>query len=239
MKLRILHLYDDVLNLYGEYANVAILERFWKSLGHEVAVDKLSLYEDTDIAGYDLYYMGAGTERKMKLVLPQLLKYRDSLEAACEAGKVLLFTGNACDALGKSITDCEGKSHAALGLGDFETEEGKIRITGDCIADFAEMQEPLVGFINKCSKNTGVNSFLFTMRMGCGNEKGSASEGFRRNNCLGTHLTGPVLVKNPAMLRYVTELVLGDLPEDAPLPAYMEQSYNVAKAELLQRMESK
>lgn len=239
MKLRILHLYDDVMNLYGEYANVAILERFWKSLGHEVTVDKLALYEEADIAGYDLYYMGAGTERKMKRVLPQLVKYREALEAACEAGKVLLFTGNACDALGKTVTDCDGKCYEALGIGDFETEEVKVRTTGDCIAKFDGFAEPLVGFINKCSKNTGIQSSLFTMQMGQGNEKGGDAEGFRRNNCLGTHITGPVLVKNPAMLRYVTELVLGKLPEDAALPAFTEESYKITKAELFKRMESK
>ena len=239
MKLRILHLFDDVMNLYGEYANVAILERYWKSLGHEVIVDKLALYEEKDISDYDLYYMGAGTERKMKRMLSELGKYRAALETACEEGKVLLFTGNACDALGKTISDCDGKTHNALGLGDFETSEGKIRITGDCIAKFDGFAEPLVGFINKCSKNTGVKIPVFTMQMGSGNEKGNTAEGFRRKNCIGTHLTGPILVKNPAMLRYVTELVLGSLPENAAMPAYMEESYNITKAELLKRMESK
>lgn len=239
MKLRILHLYDDVMNLYGEYANVALLARFWKELGHEVQVDKLSLYEDRDISGYDLYYMGAGTERKMKLVLPQLLKYRDTLEKACADNKVLLFTGNACDALGKSITDAEGKRHDALGIGDFVTEEGKVRFTGDCIAEFEGFEEPLVGFVNKCSSNTGISTPLFKMKMGRGNEKGSAAEGFCGNNCIGTHLTGPLLVKNPAMLRYVTELVLGEKLEKFTPPAYMEESYRITKTELLKRLETK
>ena len=239
MKLRILHLYDDMMNLYGEYANVAILERFWKTLGHEVTVDKLALYEEKNISGYDLYYMGAGTERKMKRVLPQLVKYRKNLVTACEEGKVLLFTGNACDALGKFVTDCDGKRHDALGIGDFETEESNIRVTGDCIAAFDGFTEPLVGFINKCSKNVGIQAPLLTMQMGRGNEKGSAAEGFRRNNCLGTHLTGPILVKNPAMLRYVTQLVLGSLPEDAEIPSYMEEAYSITKAELLKRMQNK
>ncbi len=239
MELKILHLYDDVMNLYGEYANVAILARYWKDLGHEVSVDTLSLYEDKDISPYDFYYMGAGTERKMKWMLPELLKHKETLHKACEEGKVLLFTGNACDVLGKSVTDAEGKLYEALGIGDFETEEGKLRITGDCIAEFEGFEEPLVGFINKCSANIEVKTPLFTLKMGCGNEKGKPAEGFRKNKCLGTHLTGPILVKNPAMLRYVSRLVLGEGYEDTVSYPYMEQGYEVTKRELLKRAESK
>ena len=239
MELKILHLYDDVMNLYGEYANVAVLARYWKDLGHEVSVDTLSLYEEKDISGYDLYYMGAGTERKMKLMLPELLKHEESLRKSCEEGKVLLFTGNACDLLGKTITDAEGRIYEGLKLGCFETVEGKLRITGDCIAEFDGFEEPLVGFINKCSKNTGIETPLFTLKMGCGNEKGKTAEGFRENNCLGTHLTGPILVKNPAMLRYVTRLVLGEKYDDTVSYPYMEQGYEVTKRELLKRLEMK
>ncbi len=237
MKLKLLHLYDDVMNLYGEYANVAILARCWKDLGHEVSVDTLSLWEEKNIEGYDLYYMGAGTERKMKLMLPQLLKYKRTLHNACEAGKVLLFTGNACDVLGKRITDSEGKEYEALGFGDFVSIEGKQRITGDCLAEFGG--ETLVGFINKCSYNSAVETPLFTLKMGCGNEKGKPAEGFRKNNCLGTHLTGPILVKNPAMLCYVTELVTGEKPGEAVSCPYMEKSYEVTKTALFKRLESK
>ncbi len=236
MKLKLLHLYDDVMNLYGEYANVAVLARYWKDLGHEVSVDTLSLWEEKNIEGYDLYYMGAGTERKMKLMLPQLLKHKEALHKACDDGKVLLFTGNACDVLGRSITDSEGKEYDGLGLGDFVTTEGKIRITGDCLAEFAG--EILVGFINKCSCNSSVETPLFTLKMGCGNEKGKPAEGFRKNNCLGTHLTGPILVKNPAMLRYVTKLLTGQEPTKAVSYPHMERSYEVTKEALLKRLET-
>ena len=44
MEVKLLHLFDDVMNLYGEYANVAILARYLTDLGHTVSVDTLSLY---------------------------------------------------------------------------------------------------------------------------------------------------------------------------------------------------
>ena len=238
MKIKLLHLYGDVMNLYGEYANVAILARCLKDLGHFVCVDTLSLYEEKDISDYDFYYMGAGTERKMKLMLPQLLKNRQVLSNACDEGKVLLFTGNACDVLGKSITDAEGLRHEALGIGSFETREAKIRTTGDCIACFDGFPEELVGFINKCSWNTGVDAPLFSLKLGKGNEKNNPLDGFRRNNCLGTHLTGPLLAKNPAMLRYIAALLTKETVPLDVLSPYMIQGYEVTKRELLKRLEA-
>ena len=187
---------------------------------------------------YDFYYMGAGTERKMKLMLPQLLKNRQVLCNACDEGKVLLFTGNACDVLGKSITDAEGLRHEALGIGSFETREEKTRINGDCIACFDGVQEELVGFINKCSWNTGVDTPLVSLRLGKGNEKDKPWDGFRRNNCLGTHLTGPLLAKNPAMLRYIAALITKEaVPLDIVSP-FMIHGYEVTKRELLKRLEA-
>ena len=73
MERKLLHLYDDVMNLYGEYANVSLLARFLTDLGHSVQIDTLSLYEKKDISGYDFYFMGAGTERRQKLALSQLV----------------------------------------------------------------------------------------------------------------------------------------------------------------------
>lgn len=235
MEVKLLHIYDDVMNLYGEYANVAVLARFLRDLGHEVSVDTLSLYETKDISGYDFYYMGAGTERKQKLALSQLLRYRQALKNAYEAGKVMLFTGNSFEMLGSQITDADGKTYEGLKLFSFRTEEGKRRITGDCLAQFGS--DLMVGFMNKCSKTTEVEHPLFTLTMGYGNEGDKGYEGFREGNCFGTHLVGPILVKNPAMLRCMAKLLGAENTDSVSYP-YMEKSYETTRTELLKRLES-
>ncbi len=237
MELKLLHIYDDVMNLYGEYANVAVMARYLTDLGHSVSVDTLSLYEKKDISGYDFYYMGAGTERKQKLVLSQLLDYREALLRACDEGKAMLFTGNAVELLGVSVTDSEGKTYDCLHLVDFTTAEGTRRITGDCLAKFDETGDVLVGFMNKCSRTTGVETPLFKLQMGFGNDADRGAEGFRKNNCLGTHLTGPILVKNPAMLRYIARLLLGADCADTVTYSYMEKGYETTLSELQKRLE--
>lgn len=236
MELKLLHLYDDVMNLYGEYANVSVLARCLSDLGCTVSVDTLSLYEDKDISGYDFYYMGSGTERKQRLALSQLVKFRDALNDACEAGKVMLFTGNSFELLGKKITDADANAYEGLQLASFETVEGKRRMTGDCLATFDGFEDVLVGFINKCSRISGVEQPLFKLLMGAGNEGDKGAEGFRKNNCLGTHLTGPILVKNPAMLRYIATLLGVEDTSRISYP-YMEKGYETTAYELKKRLE--
>lgn len=236
MEIKLLHLYDDVMNLYGEYANVSLLARFLRDLGADVSVDTLSLYEKKDISGYDFYFMGAGTERRQKLALSQLIQYRDALREQMQADKVLLFTGNSFELLGKKITDADGKEYEGLNLFDFETEETNRRITGDCLAKTELFEDILVGFMNKCSKTYGITQPFCSVIMGFGNEADKGTEGFRFRNCIGTHLTGPILVKNPAMLRYVASLLGVKNAESVSYP-YMESGYRTTASELKKRME--
>lgn len=236
MEIKLLHLYDDVMNLYGEYANVAVLARCLCGMGHTVTVDTLSLYEEKNVDGYDFYYMGAGTERKQKLVLPQLLRYRAPLRAAFDSGKVMLFTGNAFELLGARVTDAAGTAFDALGFAPFETVESNRRITGDVLARCEMLSDTLVGFMNKCSKTTGVESPLFALDMGFGNEAQRGSEGFIANNCFGTHLSCPILVKNPHFLRKIASLLTGE--ECTVSDSNMEAAYRTTLAALQARLQA-
>ena len=236
MELKLLHLYGDVMNLYGEYANVSLLARFLTDLGHSVTIDTLSLYEKKDISGYDFYFMGAGTERRQKLALSQLVNYRDALKKAIDENKVVFFTGNSFEMLGAKITDADGREYEGLRLFDFETVETKRRITGDCLAKTDLFDDLLVGFMNKCSKTTKVEHPFCSVIMGFGNEEDKGTEGFRAGNCFGTHLTGPILVKNPAMLRCIAGLLGAENSDSVSYP-YMEKGYETTASELKKRME--
>ena len=52
--MKILHLYHDMMNLYGDYANLLVLQRCLKELGQSVEIHTLSMGEKKDISGYDL-----------------------------------------------------------------------------------------------------------------------------------------------------------------------------------------
>ena len=156
--MKIIHLLPDMMNLYVEYANLLVLQCCLEEMGHQVEIHTLSMGETKDISGYDMYFMGAGTERKQKLALEAIRPYGKALEKAYGEGKVFLFTGNSFELLGKSLTDAEGKVYECLGLFPYETVESDRRIVGDSLGNTPLFPEAVVGFMNKCSKTPGSRS---------------------------------------------------------------------------------
>ena len=77
--MKILHLYHDIMNLYGEYANVSALERMLEKSGVKFTTDRLTLFDNADLGDYDFIYIGSGTEKNQKLVLQDFKKYKDFL----------------------------------------------------------------------------------------------------------------------------------------------------------------
>jgi CobQ-like glutamine amidotransferase family enzyme len=234
--MKLLHLYHDLMNLYGDYANMSALCRILSSNGIDVALDKKSLGDEIDFAEYDFIYIGSGSEENQKLALSHLAEYAESLKSYIENGGVALFTGNAFEMLGEEIKSFLGE-YKGLGIFSFKTtEQNKTRNTSDVIfkADFLE--RPLVGFVNKCSEISGVENAPFEVLMGLSNQKGSDREGVIENNFYGTHLTGPVLVKNPHFLKFLAEKLVGrELSLDAF--KYEAAGYEITLEKLAQRME--
>lgn len=240
MELHIIHLYPELMSLYGEYANVLALERRMNQLNVTVECCRVSFEDEKDFNKADFIYMGAGTEGAQKAVLENLLPCALQLKGALDGGAVLLFTGNAMEILGASITDRMGKVWPGLELGTFTTVETDKRNPGDVIAQPALWETPAVGFMNKCSVTRGVTTPLFTrLAMGFGNEVEGGAEGYVSGNLFATHLTGPVLMKNPDFLNVLTRRIgaakgwtlLEALP---PLP-HMQEAYAVTLAELEKR----
>lgn len=240
MSIQLLHLYPDLMNLYGEYANVAALRRSLERQGAEVIVRTSTLYQDIDFSGADFLYMGAGTESAQLTALEDLRRYESAVRAALERGAVVLATGNAMELFGRSITGPDGAEHAGLGLFPFcTTVSGTERIQGDCLAVGAATGQVAVGFVNKASQTTDVERPLFRMEHGPGNNAGTAEDGVWEGSFYGTHLIGPLLMKNPHVNAYFTELLcrragLPYQPQDCP---HEQRAYEVTLRALQERFQ--
>ena len=233
--MKILHLYHDIMNLYGDWGNVAAMKRMLEKSGEEVTVDKLSLADKAVLSDYDFIYIGSGTEKNQRVVLADFKKYKEELKACIDSGKVILLTGNSFEMLGKTITDCMDKKYEGLGLFDFTvTEQNKNRRTADQIAACDFLTRPIVGFVNKCSEINGIENPLFTVTMGLGNADGDKNEGVYKNNLYGTHITGPVLIKNPHFLTRLAEKILGRAPEGDWM-VHERAGYDITLRELRKR----
>lgn len=203
MELTIVHLYPDAMSLYGEYANITVLRRKLEAMGAAVTVRDITFEDQLDVSGADFIYMGAGTERRQKAVMISAPRYGPELKAAAEDGAVLLFTGSAMETLGASVTDAAGRVWPGYALADFTTVETDRRDPGDVVAVSDLWDAPAVGFMNKCSATHGITAPMFrALPLGFGNEAEHGPEGYVSGNVFATHLTGPVLVKNPQMLDF-------------------------------------
>ena len=244
MELTIVHLFPDFMSLYGEYANLTVLCRHLERLGVSPAVRAVTAEElaaGGALEGADMLYMGAGTERGQKRAMESLVAVRAELAAAVERGALVLFTGNAMETLGASVTDAAGKVWPGLALADYTTVETERRAPVDVVAEPALWEAPAVGFMNKCSTTRGVTSPLFrALPLGFGNEADHGPEGYVSGSVFATHITGPVLVKNPDFLDLIIRRLFAlkgwEAPEQLPVLPHEREAYQVTLAELQARI---
>ena len=237
MDIRIIHFYPDLMSLYGSYANVSVLKRRLEQMGHTVTVEPVAPGQNTDLTHADFLFMGAGTERAQKAALADFTRYGNAVKTAAESGMPMLFAGTAMELLGQTITDAGGQVYQGIGLADFVSVQGTKRFVEDVYGHTDLYSEAVVGFMNKCSVVSGVETPLLTsLDMGYGNEGERSAEGFHRKNVFASQLTGPLLVKNPRMLDAVVSAIFqyrkAPLPSQQPRDHWAEDGYAITEEQL-------
>ncbi len=212
MKAKILYLYYDIMNLYGESGNIRMMERVLESKGAQPQTDRKTVTDtDIDFTQYDFIYCGAGTENSRNTCLEHLRNFADSLKKAYDSGTVMLFTGNSYEMLGETLTTAEGTVRKGIGLFGFTVaEQGKVRYSGDVTLKCSFSEKEFIGYINKCSEVQGVKNPLFQVNCVAGTVK-EQTDGIHCNNFFGTQVIGPVTVKNPTFGEHIADLVIANL----------------------------
>ena len=206
--MRIIHLFADLCNLYGDYGNVCGLKRALENKGQNVEIEYQSIDDEIDISCADFVFIGSATERNQKVALDYLQSYKDNIKTALDNGTVILATGNSFEIFGQSVTDCDGTKHEGLSFFPYETIEGKERIVTDSLCITSLCGGDIIGFVNKASLTTGATSPLFDVKQGSGNGKDDNKEGVHYGNFYGTHLIGPVLIRNPQLCEYFADILI-------------------------------
>ena len=167
-----------------------------------------SIDDEIDVSGADFVFIGSATERNQKVALNYLQSYKDNIKTALDNGTVILATGNSFEIFGQSVTDCYGTKHEGLSFFPYETIEGKERIVTDSLCDTSLCGGDIIGFVNKASLTTGADSSLFDVKQGSGNGKDDNKDGVHYGNFYGTHLIGPVLIRNPQLCEYFADMLI-------------------------------
>ena len=215
MEIKIAHLYYDLMNLYGENGNVKALVSALKTQDIDVSVYKLSIDDKIDFSLYDVFVIGSGTEENQIRVLNSLKTYEGEIKKAVEDGKFFLCTGNSIELFGKTIIDTEGNLYNCIKLFDFETTKLiHERLVCESLFKCNLIDKNILGFENREGKMANYDFNLFEVIRGIGNNEESKKEGIHYKNFYGTYLIGPLLVRNPEFLKYITKEIINSKTEN-------------------------
>jgi CobQ-like glutamine amidotransferase family enzyme len=220
--LRVCSLYPELMNIYADRGNIAVLRARceWRGLGFEHAA--ASLGEPLDPDAHDLFYIGGGQDRDQIAVAHDMAATkREALHAAAARGAVVLAVCGGYQLLGHSY-QLGDEELPGVGLVDLRTvREPGPRLIGNCAieADLGTGPRVLAGFENHGGRTyLGPDEHPLGRVLAVhGNNDRDGFEGVRRENVIGTYLHGPLLPKNIWLADRLIELALGiDLE---PLPA--------------------
>ncbi|MEA2352737.1 MAG: hypothetical protein QOJ14_1151 [Thermoleophilaceae bacterium] len=214
--LRVLSLYPELMNIYADRGNIAVLRARceWRGLGFELA--GASLGTGVDPGAHDLFYMGGGQDRDQALVARDMVDTkRDALHAAAGRGAVVLAVCGGYQLLGEAY-EMGDETLPGVGLVDLRTvREPGSRLIGNCAieADLggAGGARVIAGFENHGGRTylgAGERPLGRVVR-GHGNNGKDGFEGVHRGNVIGTYLHGPLLPKNVWLADRLIELALG------------------------------
>lgn len=202
MKLRICHLYPDLMNLYGDRGNVLALRRRAEWHGLDAEVVEVSLEARVELARYDILFMGGGQDKEQRLICADFKKVKgSSLREAVEDGIPFLAVCGGYQLLGSYYRISRKEVLEGLGILDVYTKAGTKRMIGNTviISELFSQPRTLVGFENHSGKTyLGPRvKPLGTVVVGFGNNGKDRTEGAVYRNTIGTYLHGPLLPKNP------------------------------------------
>lgn len=224
--LRIVHLYPDALNLYGDGGNAIVLERRCRWRGIPVEVDDVRMGDVLDLSTADIVLIGGGADRDQLAVANELRHQRDELQGYVEDDGVVLAICGSYQLLGRSYYMGDEKVEG-LGIIAGDTVRGEGRLTGNVAVKTDIADAPFVGFENHggrtmldaCEHPLGTS-----VLEGTGNNGQDGSEGCLHRNLVGTYLHGPALSKNPELADWLIARALerrgrgGDMQAQELLP---------------------
>lgn len=241
-EIKILYLYPDMLELYGDYGNIQILKYRIESRGYTVTIDKYSIGDTSpDFCNYDIVFAGGGADNEQSILAEDLIKYKDNIKKAIENGVFFLLICGAYQLFGKYYKDVDGNTIPGLEIFDYYTEainDRKKRCIGNIIIEVQLNVFPykVIGFENHGGQTFNISKPFGKVLFGNGNKFEDSEEGFFDTNVIGTYLHGPLLSKNPTLSDYIIKYCLDrKYNENISLEPLNDKFEDLCRKQLLQR----
>jgi CobQ-like glutamine amidotransferase family enzyme len=182
IRLKICHLYPDLLNLYGDRANLLALRMrcIWRGVVLETT--RIGIGDRFDPAAFDLVLLGGGQDAEQETVGRDFARGNgDAVREAVESGTVFLCICGGLQMMGRFYKTSTGEIVPGLGIIDLETHAGAVRMIGD-VTGYSEVlgragRDPvLVGFENHAGKTRLGSGVLPLARVGRGHGNNGEDE---------------------------------------------------------------
>lgn len=238
--LRIVHLYPDALNLYGDGGNIASLAKRCAWRGIPAHVDQVLMGAELDLSDADVVLLGGGADRDQLAVCHELQRQREKLAAYVADGGVLLAICGGYQLLGHSYM-MGSEQVEGLHILDIETVAGDTRLIGNVAIESPVCGTPVVGFENHAGRTmlgAGEKPLGRALVTGTGNNGEDGGEGVLHDGVVGTYLHGPILPKNPGVTDWLIARALarrGEPIELAPLDDALEAAAHDAALRIATR----
>ena len=208
MKIKIGHLYPDLLNLYGDRGNIQCMKKRCEWRGIDAEVQEFQITDSINFGDLDIVLLGGGSDREQMLVCEKLKTIQKDFKAYVEDNGVVIAVCGGYQLLGHYYDTDDGRIEG-LSLVDLYTEQGSPRLISNIVIQNDEFEYPIVGFENHGGRTyIGDNKPLGKVMFGFGNNEKDGAEGVLYKNVVGTYLHGPLLPKNPHVCDYLIKNAL-------------------------------
>lgn len=243
MELKILWMYHDLMDLYGDKGNIETLRYRASKRGINVVVDTCTLQEKRNIEDYDIFFLGGGADKEQTLIYKDLLARKESILKAKESGTAFLLICGGYQLFGQYYLDQDGQKIDGLGIYDYYTESSDRdhRCIGNIVVktNIHDKEVTVVGFENHGGQTKAVSNPFGKVLVGHGNTYKGEYEGYMDAQTIATYMHGPLLPKNPAIADEVILRGLNRRYTVEHLEALQDTLENAAHDAMLKRLNVK
>ena len=241
-ELKILYLYPDMLELYGDYGNIQVLKYRIESRGYTAIIDRYSIGDEVpNFNDYDIVFAGGGADNEQSILAEDLVKYKENIKEAIDNGVFFLLICGAYQLFGKYYKGVEGNIIPGLEIFDYYTvanPDRKERCIGNIVIETClnGSNYKIIGFENHGGQTFDISNSFGKVLFGNGNKFGDTEEGYFQENVIATYLHGPLLSKNPELADYIIKYCLDrKYDENVVLEPMNDEFENLCREQLLNR----
>ena len=135
--LNIVHLFPELLNLYGDGGNVMTLRRRCEWRNIPVQVTEVGMGDSIDFSSADIVFIGGGADREQLIVKDAMMSRKADLSSYVADAGVLLAVCGGYQFLGHHYA-MDDVVVDGLGIVDMETVRGEGRLIGNAVVKSTE-----------------------------------------------------------------------------------------------------